>query len=153
MQFITDRQIYEQVIQEAVPAAESFLLLATSDLKDLYVQSGRCLVPFLEVLSNLASKGVAIRLLHAKEPGPMFRKDFDRYPNLIGGLECGWAPSARSANARSTAPTIRNSWRDSGQGVKQNPVFASTARAHCNAHCNQKRNPLPTDTTQPSHIQ
>lgn len=28
-----------------------------------------------------------IRLIHAKEPGPNFRRDFDRYPNLISGLE------------------------------------------------------------------
>jgi hypothetical protein len=30
---------------------------------------------------------VEIRLLHAKEPGPVFRKDFDRYPSLLKGLE------------------------------------------------------------------
>lgn len=40
-QFITDRQIYEQVIQDAVPSAQAFLWLATSDLKDLHVQAGR----------------------------------------------------------------------------------------------------------------
>ena len=39
--FITDRQIYEQVIQEAVPSATDYLWLATSDLKDLHVQAGR----------------------------------------------------------------------------------------------------------------
>ncbi|MHC4843829.1 MAG: phospholipase D-like domain-containing protein, partial [Planctomycetota bacterium] len=27
------------------------------------------------------------RLLHAKEPGPVFRRDFDKYPNLIAGME------------------------------------------------------------------
>ena len=39
LHFITDRQIYEQVIQEAVPSATEFLWLATSDLKDLHVQA------------------------------------------------------------------------------------------------------------------
>jgi phosphatidylserine/phosphatidylglycerophosphate/cardiolipin synthase-like enzyme len=87
MRFITDRQIYEQVIQEAVPSARKFLWLATADLKDLHVQAGRRMVPFLEVLSSLIDRGVLVRLLHAKEPGPMFRQDFDRYPNLIGGME------------------------------------------------------------------
>lgn len=37
LHFITDRQIYEQVIQEAVPSATEFLWLATSDLKDLHI--------------------------------------------------------------------------------------------------------------------
>ena len=27
--------------------------------------------------------GVDIRLIHAKEPGPRFRKDFDRFPELV----------------------------------------------------------------------
>ncbi len=28
-----------------------------------------------------------MRLIHAKEPGPNFREDFDRYPRLAKGLE------------------------------------------------------------------
>jgi len=85
--FITDRQIYDEVIQGAIPTAESFLWLATSDLKDLHVARGDRMVPFLEILSTLVDTGVAIRLLHAGEPGPRFREDFDRYPNLVDGLE------------------------------------------------------------------
>jgi phosphatidylserine/phosphatidylglycerophosphate/cardiolipin synthase-like enzyme len=30
---------------------------------------------------------VEVRLIHAKEPGPAFREDFDKYPLLIDGLE------------------------------------------------------------------
>ncbi|MFW6154748.1 MAG: phospholipase D family protein [Planctomycetota bacterium] len=86
-QFITDRRIYEVVIREAAPSARAFLWLATADLKDLHVGAGRGRRPFLEVLSGLVDKGVAVRLLHAKEPGPLFRRDFDRYPNLIEGME------------------------------------------------------------------
>ena len=87
VQFITDRQIYERVIQEAVPSAKKFVWLATADIKDLHVHKGKRMVPFLAVLSDLISNGVAVRLLHAKEPGPAFRKDFDRFPNLIDGME------------------------------------------------------------------
>lgn len=86
-QFITDRRIYERVIQEAIPGARQLVWLATSDLKDLHVHRGKRMIPFLGVLSELIAAGVSIRLLHAKEPGPAFRRDFDRYPNLIGGLE------------------------------------------------------------------
>ena len=87
IEFITDRQIYERVIQEIVPSAKQFLWLGTSDLKDLHVHRGRRMVPFLAVLSELIDDGVSVRLIHAKEPGPAFRQDFDRYPNLVGGLE------------------------------------------------------------------
>jgi phosphatidylserine/phosphatidylglycerophosphate/cardiolipin synthase-like enzyme len=85
--FITDHEIYEKVILEAIPQCKKFLWLATSDLKDLYIHKGKKMVPFLELLSDLASTGVSIRLLHAKEPGPAFRNDFDRYPGLIDALE------------------------------------------------------------------
>jgi len=87
LEYITDREIYKRVIQERVPQARRFVWLATADLKDLYVEKGRKMAPFLEVLSELVERQVAIRLLHAKEPGPNFRRDFDRYPNLIEGLE------------------------------------------------------------------
>lgn len=86
-EFITDRTIYERVLQEQVPNAQDFVWLGTSDLKDLHVDSKGRMVPFLKVLSNLIKKHVSIRLTHAKEPGKAFRDDFDKYPNLIGGME------------------------------------------------------------------
>jgi phosphatidylserine/phosphatidylglycerophosphate/cardiolipin synthase-like enzyme len=88
VEFITDRKIYEKVICEAIPSATAFVWLATSDLKDLYVEKVRKkMVPFLETLSDLLIKGVQVRLIHAKEPGSAFQADFDRYPELARGLE------------------------------------------------------------------
>ena len=87
LEFITDRQIYEKVICEHIPRARRFLWLATADLKDLHVDKHGKMVPFLEVLSDLVTKHIEIRLLHAKEPGHNFRRDFDKYPNLINGIE------------------------------------------------------------------
>jgi len=87
IEFITDRDIYEKVICGRITKARKFVWIATSDLKDLYVKKGRRMVPFLEILSDLVKKHIEIRLLHAKEPGPAFRKDFDKYPNLISGME------------------------------------------------------------------
>lgn len=87
LEFITDREIYEKVICGRIPKTKKFLWLATADLKDLHVDKRGKMVPFLEVLSDLVAKHVEIRLLHAKEPGSAFRGDFDRYPNLINGME------------------------------------------------------------------
>ncbi|MCF7954486.1 MAG: phospholipase [Phycisphaerae bacterium] len=86
-EIVTDYEIYEKVLLGAVPRAERFLWIGTSDLKDLHVDKNGKMVPFLEVLSDLIKQGVEVRLIHAKEPGPAFRKDFDRYPNLINGME------------------------------------------------------------------
>ena len=86
-EFITDKDVYEKVICGRVGKTHKFLWIATSDLKDLHVQKNNKMVPFLEIFSDLVTRHVEIRLLHAKEPGPAFRKDFDRYPNLINGME------------------------------------------------------------------
>ena len=86
-EFIKDREIYERVISDLIPKTKKFLWLATADLKDLHVDKNGKIVPFLEILSDLIKRNIEIRLLHAKEPGPVFRKDFDRYPNLISGME------------------------------------------------------------------
>lgn len=86
-EFVKDREIYERVICELICKTKKFLWLATADLKDLHVDKNGKKVPFLEILSDLVKKNVEIRLLHAKEPGPVFRRDFDRYPNLISGIE------------------------------------------------------------------
>ena len=87
LEFITDKDVYEYVICQKVVQAKKFLWIATSDLKDLHVRKNSRMVPFLEILSDLIDKHIEIRLLHAKEPGAAFRKDFDKYPNLISGME------------------------------------------------------------------
>ena len=87
LKFITDRQIYDEVVCGMIPRARRLLWLATADLKDLHVHKQGRMVPFLEVLSDLVRGNVEVRLLHAREPGPIFRTDFDKYPSLAKGLE------------------------------------------------------------------
>ena len=43
--------------------------------------------PFLALIAQLIKKGVEVRLIHAKEPSPNFREDFDKYPVLYDRLE------------------------------------------------------------------
>ena len=86
--FISNREIYERVVREAVPRTEHRLWIATADIKDMYVETGGAeMEPFLGVLARLLGRGVEVRLIHAKEPGLNFREDFDRYPRLAKCLE------------------------------------------------------------------
>ena len=85
-QYIANENHYEKVI-ERIKTVKKNLWIGTADIKDLYVKDGRDTKPLLEVLSDLVKRGVAIRLIHAKEPGPAFREDFDKYPALIEGME------------------------------------------------------------------
>ena len=96
--FLSNREIYERVVCGAVPQTRERLWIATADIKDMYVppthamrateaRFGRDMVPFLEVLDGMLKRGVEVRLIHAKEPGPNWREDFDRYSGLWEGME------------------------------------------------------------------
>ncbi len=82
-QLLLNREIYEELIQERIPLAKQFLWIVTADIKDMHVERYGGYVPFLELLADLVSSGVAVRLIHAKEPGPRFREDFDQYNELV----------------------------------------------------------------------
>ena len=62
--------------------------IATADINDMYVDAGgREMVSFLEVLDGMVKRGVEVRLIHAKDPGPNWRNDFDRCPTLWTAME------------------------------------------------------------------
>jgi len=74
--------LYREFISKELPSAKRRIWIATADIKDMHVRAGRNFVPFLSVLADALERGVSVRLLHAKEPGPRFRRDFDRFPAL-----------------------------------------------------------------------
>ncbi len=85
-ELILNRDHYTRVLSELVPGARRFLWIATADLKDLHVAgAGKKFIPFVDVLAARVAEGVEVRLVHAKEPGPRFRADFDRHPELLAG--------------------------------------------------------------------
>ncbi len=86
IKYIADRDHYTDVLSRCEKVKHD-LWIGTADLKDLYVGSGKDVVPFLSILDKLLKRGVEVRLLHAKEPGENFREDFDKYPGLWSKLE------------------------------------------------------------------
>jgi phosphatidylserine/phosphatidylglycerophosphate/cardiolipin synthase-like enzyme len=90
--YISNLAHYTHVL-EKVRTVRRVLWIGTADLKDLYVKDGlNNTVPFLSLLAERVSRGVEVRLIHAKEPGPNFRTDFDKYPILAKGLERALCP-------------------------------------------------------------
>ena len=67
-ELLLNAEIHQRVLEELVPSAKRFLWILTADLKDLHVVRGRRAIPFLSVLNDLVESGVAVRLIHAKEP-------------------------------------------------------------------------------------
>lgn len=116
--FIANEQHYKEVLLLAT-SVKHHLWVGTADIKDLYVQrkdiyvqqkdsyvqkkdsgirssaftqSSKDAIPFLGVIAALLDNGVEVRLVHAKEPGPAFREDFDKYPILATQLERALCP-------------------------------------------------------------
>ena len=87
LEFTVNKGIYTRLVQEAIPKARHFLWIGTADIKDMYVEKNGTMQPFLALLADLIKHKVEVRLIHAKEPGPNFRKDFDKHPVLFEGLE------------------------------------------------------------------
>jgi phosphatidylserine/phosphatidylglycerophosphate/cardiolipin synthase-like enzyme len=84
--YLQNEEHYTKVLS-MVGNVKKTLWIGTADIKDLYIRKGTAVIPFLGVLSSLIERRVEIRLIHAKEPGPNFRKDFDKYPLLASRLE------------------------------------------------------------------
>lgn len=84
--YISNENHYQHVLLKALDAHRT-LWIGTADLKDLYIKTGNTSVPFLQALAERIEDGLEVRLIHAKEPGPRFREDFDRFPVLAERLE------------------------------------------------------------------
>ena len=84
--YISNIAHYLEVLSRVLKVKHN-LWIGTADIKDLYVEDGKQKKPFLAVLASLIRRGVEVRLIHAKEPGPNFREDFDKYPVLYDRLE------------------------------------------------------------------
>lgn len=91
IKYISNQQHYNEVIA-CFSSVRSSLWIGTADIKDVYVKAGDKAIPLLGVMDRLVRHGVKIRLLHAKEPGPAFREDFDRYPLLVKSLQRALCP-------------------------------------------------------------
>jgi phosphatidylserine/phosphatidylglycerophosphate/cardiolipin synthase-like enzyme len=90
--YILNSAHYTHVL-EKVRSVKRTLWIGTADIKDVYVKDGlNNAVPFLSLLAERMSRGVEVRLIHAKEPGPNFRADFDKYPILAKRLERALCP-------------------------------------------------------------
>jgi len=92
------REHYEQVISRLRTVSRS-VWIATANLKEMMVEGDRATGrrrqyhSVLEVLDDLAGRGVELRLLHAALPSRPFRDTFDRFPRLVsGGLQLRVCP-------------------------------------------------------------
>lgn len=84
--FISNTAHYQEVISRMLSVKRT-LWIGTADIKDFYINVDGDVKPLLAIIAQLIRRGFEVRLIHAKEPGPNFREDFDKYPVLYDRLE------------------------------------------------------------------
>lgn len=82
---VFSENLYHEFIRPVVLKARESLLIATADIKDMHVEYRGRFVSIAEVFATLVRRNVSVQLMHAKEPGPRFRKSFDRFKELYTG--------------------------------------------------------------------
>ena len=76
-EYIADGGHYTEVLS-LIAGIKQSLWIATADIKDLHIMKGSVSVPLLGELAALVQRGVNVRLMHAKEPGPVLFKGMER---------------------------------------------------------------------------
>lgn len=91
IKYIANTQHYDDVLAR-VASVKNTLWIGTADIKDVYVKSGMTAIPLLAVFDKLVKGSAEIRLIHAKEPGPIFRKEHEKFPALWSSMEMTLCP-------------------------------------------------------------
>src|SRR5438046_598962 len=94
-EMLAGEALYRRVILERLARARESVWVSTANLKEMYVEDrgeGKYR-SILELLSAMARRGVALRILNAELPSRPFRAAFDRKRRLVaGGLELKICP-------------------------------------------------------------
>jgi phosphatidylserine/phosphatidylglycerophosphate/cardiolipin synthase-like enzyme len=78
-------ELYREVILDKLAHARESVLVATSNVKDVQVERGGKFASILALFSELARRGVQLRLLHAELPSRPFRASFEKRRLLTSG--------------------------------------------------------------------
>src|SRR5438128_3768350 len=86
-------ELYREVILDKLAHARESVLIATANLKDMQVERDGKFVSVLALFSDLAARGVDLRILHAELPSRPFRASFEKRRRLTaGGLSLKTCP-------------------------------------------------------------
>ncbi|MFZ5469628.1 MAG: phospholipase D family protein [Myxococcota bacterium] len=81
-------ELYREVVLHRMAAARESVWISTANVKAMFIERpGGAFAPVLDLFSELAGRGVELRLLHAELPSRPFRAAFDQRRRLVrGGL-------------------------------------------------------------------
>jgi phosphatidylserine/phosphatidylglycerophosphate/cardiolipin synthase-like enzyme len=78
-------ELYREVVLDKIAHARESVLIATANVKDMQVERNGKFASVLGLFSDLAGRGVELRLLHAELPSRPFRASFEKRRRLTAG--------------------------------------------------------------------
>src|SRR2546430_5442760 len=78
-------ELYREVVLGKIAHARESVRIATANVKDMQVERGGRFGSVLGLFSELAGRGVELRLLHAELPSRPFRASFEKRRRLTAG--------------------------------------------------------------------
>src|SRR3954469_17401933 len=92
-ELLSGTELYREVILRRLAQARESVWISTANGKEMYVERDGRFDSILALFSELAGRGVELRLLHAELPSRPFRASFEKRRRLTsGGLELKICP-------------------------------------------------------------
>src|SRR5437868_1826571 len=113
-------ELYREVILDKLAHARESVLIATANLKDMQVERDGKFVSVLALFSDLAARGVDLRILHAELPSRPFRASFEKRRRTTARVP---------PRPRAPAPPLSYTERPYGSHRQRTPSPARRTRA------------------------
>jgi len=92
-ELLSGTELYREVILRRLAQARESVWISTANVKEMYVERDGSFESILALFSELAGRGVELKLLHAELPSRPFRAAFDKRKRLVrGGLSLKICP-------------------------------------------------------------
>lgn len=70
--YLENSDIYREVVIEGILKAQNHVFIATANVKDMFVESGKDFISIVKHFKELCKRGVEIRILHSTTPSRPF---------------------------------------------------------------------------------
>lgn len=90
MKLLRNREIYEGFTEKFLPRAQSYVWIATANVKGTNVRYKGRFVAFVDLMATLVNRGVGFRIIHAELPSKPFRRRYEQVDSkgqLSAGVE------------------------------------------------------------------
>jgi len=93
IKLLTGDELYDLVFKKIIPDSGKILWIATSNLKNVFIEHGRGSVSFLELIAEKLREKVSVRILHASRPSKGFLNEMRNLGDSVdAGLELFCCP-------------------------------------------------------------